>query len=195
MQNWENLTLLTSWILAINLSYVIPSSLPIQIRTILSSPSLPPSRLVYVIHEWSLSLIEDIAIKMMKIKKMCRLMLFGKLWRWGWEEIFLEPLMHNSVFCRLPSCYFFCCVIMLSFNCDRNHCKMKIVFLNFYNIRTYNFNLVKSLSNTCNEVSFLLKRQLPQSYFSKNYQLYLKDIAYISKILFSFNNTYFKHLF
>ena len=93
----------------------------------------------------------------MKIKKMCRLMLFGKLWRWGWEEIFLEPLMHNSVFCRLPSCYFFCCVIMLSFNCDRNHCKMKIVFLNFYNIRTYNFNLAKSLRNNCNEVSFLLK--------------------------------------
>ena len=40
-------------------------------------------------------------------------------------------------------------IMMLSWKCYRSHLKVKKVFLNVQNIRTNNFNLVKSLRNTC----------------------------------------------
>ena len=40
-------------------------------------------------------------------------------------------------------------IMMLSLKCYRSHWKVKKVFLNVQNIRTDNFNLVKSLRNTC----------------------------------------------
>ena len=70
---------------------------------------------------------------------------------------------------------------------------MKTVFLNFLNVSTDNFSLVKSLENTCNGVYFLLKNELLHNYFSKYCPPYFVDITYyISKMLPSFNNTYFK---
>ena len=60
------------------------------------------------------------------------------------------------VFCGVPGCCFFSVdgLIMLSLKCYRSHWKVKKVFLNVQNIRTDNFNLVKSLRNTCKWVYF-----------------------------------------
>ena len=74
-----------------------------------------------------------------------------------------------------------CCKKMLSFNCDRSHWKVKIVFLNFQNIREGNFNLAKSLRNTYNGVYFLSKKELLQRYFSKYSHSLWKIMPCISK--------------
>ena len=128
---------------------------------------LSPSRLLYVINKWPLtltmSLIEDIIIKWWKSKKMGRLILLGKLWRWEWVGI-LE--YHRNLWCIFRISVYFpavlftmeCCIIMFSLKCCRSYWKVKIVFLIFQNIRTDSFNLVKSLRNTCKWVLFFIKK-------------------------------------
>ena len=50
--------------------------------------------------------------------------------------------------------------------------RWKKVLLNVQNIRTNNFNLVKSLKNTCKWVYFFTKNELSQIFVSKYYSLY-----------------------
>ena len=77
------------------------------------------------------------------------------------------------------------CIMMLSLKCYRSHWKVKKVFLNVQNIRKDNFNLVKSLKNTCKWVYFFAKNERLQRFFQNIRH-------YISKILSSSNNTYLK---
>ena len=61
----------------------------------------------------------------------------------------------------------------------RSHWKVKKVFFNVENMRTDNFNLIKSLRKTCKWFFFTLKG-------------FFQNIShYISKTLSSFNNSYF----
>ena len=57
--------------------------------------------------------------------------------------------------------------------------KVKIVFVNFENIRRDNFNLDKSLRNNCKGVYFLLRKELLHSFFAKYCPLYFKDMAIV----------------
>ena len=73
--------------------------------------------------------------------------------------------------------------MMLSLKCYGSHWKVKKVFLNVQNIRADNFNLVKSLRNTCKWFYFFtLKWTLTKILFQN-------ITHYISKILPSSNNT------
>ena len=132
-----------------------PSFLPIQICTISFSLSislcLRTNNPLVSVWVWS----KILQLKRWKFKKMSRLMLFGKLWGWEWVGI-LE--YHRNLWCIIrfsasfPAAAFSmkCCIMILSFNWDKSHWKVRIVFLNFQNIRTGNFNFAKSLRNTCN---------------------------------------------
>ena len=120
-------------------------------------------------------------------------MLFRKLRGWEWVGI-LE--YHKNLWCIirfaigfLPAAFFNGCFLLN----EGKSLKGETVFLNFQNISADNFNLVKFLGNTCNGVYFLLKNELFQNYFSKCCPPYFEDTTnYISKMLPSFKNTYFK---
>ena len=100
-----------------------------------------------------------------------------------------EFRLYIWVFCGLPGCCFFqwmaLLIMTLSLKCYRSHWKVKRMFLNVQNIMTDNFNLVKSLRNTCKWV-FFLKNERSQRFFFQNIT------HYISKILPSSSNTDFK---
>ena len=76
-----------------------------------------------------------------------------------------EFRLHLWVFCGLPGCCFFqgmaLLIMMLSLKCYRSHWMVKKVFLNLQNIMKDNFNLVKSLRNTCKWVFSFKKSQRP----------------------------------
>ena len=118
---------------------------------------------------------------------------YGEIMKVGQGRNFGVPqefILHIWVFCGLPAgCCFFqgmaLLIMMLSLNCYRSHWMVKKVFLNVQNIMTDNFNLVKSLRNTCKWV-FSFKKWMFTKVFFQNI------IHYISKILPSSNNTYFK---
>ena len=77
-------------------------------------------------------------------------------------------------------------IMMLSLECCRNHWKVVKVFLNVQNKRTDNFDLLKSLTNTCKQLYFFTKKMNAHKDLFQN-------ITYcISKILLSSNNTYLK---
>ena len=163
MLGWKDLTLLTSSIVAINLSCVKKAGTYVMCahrQTTYFPPhtnpyvfvfTLPPSSLVYMINKW------------WKIKEMGRLTLLKKLWRWEWVGI-LE--YHRNLWCIFRISVYFpavlftmeCCIIMFSLKGCRSYWKVKIVFLIFQNIRTDSFNLVKSLRNTCKWVLFFIKK-------------------------------------
>ena len=76
--------------------------------------------------------------------------------------------------------------MVLSCKYDRSHWKVKIVFANFQNITTDNFNLAKTLRNPCKGVYFFNKRM-------NSFKAVFKNIThYISEVLPSFDNTCFK---
>ena len=57
------------------------------------------------------------------------------------------------------------CIMILSLKCERSHWTVKKVFLNVQNIRTDDFNLVKSLKIPVNEFIFLLKINAHKDFF------------------------------
>ena len=130
--------------------------------------------------EWPLSLtaklMEVLWLKLWKIKNIgsfSRNMKVGEDRNFGISQ---ESMMHISVFCGLPAALKF----------YRSHWKVKKVFLNVQNMSADNFNLVKSLRKTCKLVYFFTKKMNALKGFFQNIS------HFISKILFSFNNTYFK---
>ena len=96
----------------------------------------------------------------------------GKLWRWervGILEYHRISMMHISFFngCMYYDAFF---EVLKSLT-------GKKVLLNVQNIRADTFNIVKSLKNTYKWVYFFTKNERSQSFFSKYYSLYFKDLA------------------
>ena len=113
-----------------------------------------------------------------------------------------KSLMHNSFFfVGFPSAFSFfsmqCCIMMLSFNCDRSYLMMKILLLNFQYTRRDNFSLAKSEKIPVMEFNFFLKNELVQSYFSKHGSptIFKRYCLLCFKALFSFNSAYFNEHF
>ena len=85
--------------------------------------------------------------------------------------------MGNLISVGFPAVVFSteCCIIMVSFNCDRSLWRVKNVLANFQNIRTDKANLAKSLRNTYKGVAgCILKWQVASSFvYSKLINVWL----------------------